>query len=81
MYRKSVIHIKSTLKVMALFAFTLLVFSCKKDSNLTTPKDKEVTAKDILGNPNYPAISFGGYRDISRDIQPTIPELKEDMKI
>ena len=81
MYRKSVIHIKSTLKVMALFAFTLLVFSCKKDSNLTTPKDKEVTAKDILGNPNYLAICYGGYRQNSREVQPTIAELKEDLKI
>ena len=42
---------------------------------------KEVTAKDILGNPDYMAISFGGYRDTSRDIQPTMAQLKEDMKI
>ena len=41
---------------------------------------KEVTAKDILGNPDYMAISFGGYRDTSRDIQPTMAQLKEDMK-
>jgi len=40
-----------------------------------------MTAKDILGNPNYLALSFGGYRDISRDIQPTVNQLKEDMKI
>ena len=42
---------------------------------------KEVTAKDILGNPDYMAISYGGYRGKSRDIQPTVAELKEDMKI
>ena len=42
---------------------------------------KEVTAKDILGNPNYLAISYGGYREKTRDIQPTIDQLKEDMKI
>jgi exo-beta-1,3-glucanase (GH17 family) len=40
-----------------------------------------ITAAEILGNPEYRAISYGGYRDISRDIQPTIPQLKEDMKI
>lgn len=39
------------------------------------------TAAEILGNPSYLAISYGGYRKTSRDIQPTIPELKEDMKI
>ena len=39
------------------------------------------TAEEILGNPEYQAISYSGYRGITRDIQPTIPELKEDMKI
>ncbi|MDT0608124.1 glycosyl hydrolase family 17 [Croceitalea rosinachiae] len=43
--------------------------------------DRTKTAKDILGNPNYLAISYGGYREKSRDIQPTIQQLKEDMKI
>jgi len=45
---------------------------------------KEVTGKsaaDILGNPDYLAMSYGGYRQTSRDLQPTIAELKEDMKI
>lgn len=40
-----------------------------------------MTAKEILGNPEYLAISYGGYRQISRDYQPTIAQLKEDMKI
>ncbi|MCG8374711.1 MAG: glycosyl hydrolase family 17 [Balneolales bacterium] len=40
-----------------------------------------ITAEDILGNPDYQAISYGGYREITRDIQPTIPQLKEDMLI
>jgi len=40
-----------------------------------------VTAKDILGNPNYQAICYGGYRMTSRDFQPTVTQLKEDMKI
>lgn len=45
------------------------------------PTTKKVSAKDILGNPDYLAISYGGYRKKSRDSQPTIPQLKEDMKI
>jgi exo-beta-1,3-glucanase (GH17 family) len=40
-----------------------------------------ITASDILGSSEYRAISYGGYRENSRDIQPSIPELKEDMKI
>ncbi len=39
------------------------------------------TAEDVLGNPAYRAISYGGYRDTSRSIQPTVDELKEDMLI
>ena len=52
----------------------------KEDKNLKTKK--ELTAKDILGNPEYLAISYGGYREKSReDYQPTIAQLKEDLKI
>ena len=39
------------------------------------------SAQDILGNPDYQAISFGGYREQTRDIQPTVEDLKEDMLI
>lgn len=40
-----------------------------------------ITAAEILGNSNYPAISYGGYRKTTRDVQPTMAELKDDMKI
>ncbi len=40
-----------------------------------------MTAKDLLGNPDYHAISYGGYRTRSRKDQPTIDQLKEDMRI
>ena len=42
---------------------------------------KSKTAAEILGNPDYTAISYGGYRTTSRENQPTIIELKDDMKI
>jgi len=45
------------------------------------PVATDKTAADILGSPDYQAISYGGYRELTRDIQPTIPQLKEDMKI
>jgi exo-beta-1,3-glucanase (GH17 family) len=40
-----------------------------------------VTAKEILGNPNYLAICYGGYRKNSREIQPTVNQLKQDLLI
>ncbi|MDX2285448.1 MAG: glycosyl hydrolase family 17 protein [Bacteroidia bacterium] len=40
-----------------------------------------MTAQDLLGNPSYLAISYGGYRGNSRELQPTVEQLKADMKI
>lgn len=75
------------LKTRILWITALLVFvlSCNdkknKDLKSVTQISKNVTAKDILGNPKYMAISYGGYREKTRDIQPSIDELKDDMKI
>jgi len=41
----------------------------------------EITAKDIIGNPKYQAICFGGFREKTRDIEPTIAQLKEDLQL
>lgn len=60
----------------------LLIFSCNQPTKQHSQDSvKSMTAKEILGNPNYRAISYGGYRQSSRDIQPTVDQLKEDMKI
>ena len=48
---------------------------------MSTTKNKEVTTEEILGNPKYQAISYGGYRGLSREVQPTIDEIKEDLKL
>ena len=67
--------------------FTIIIIvslmSCnnKHKTDQTMSPLKNRTAKDILGNPNYQAISYGGYRKKSRDSQPSIKELKEDMKL
>jgi len=41
----------------------------------------DVSAAGLLGNPDYLAISYGGYRHVDHDIEPTIDELKDDMKL
>ncbi|WP_178987463.1 glycosyl hydrolase family 17 protein [Winogradskyella schleiferi] len=70
--------------IIIVVLFSMLIMSCKENkknkmsANQTT---KEVTAKDVLGNPEYLAISYGGYREKQREVQPTIQELKADMKI
>ncbi len=73
-----------------LFLFlSLLGFTCQpstegggaQETETQNAEMKQITAADILGNPNYQAISYGGYRENSRDIQPSGQDIKEDMKI
>lgn len=71
---------------IGVFFFVILMMSCNNSINkaksLTHTNEKQsLSAEDILGNPDYLAISYGGYRSQSRNIQPTIEEIKEDMKI
>ena len=76
---------RTLVKAMFVVLAALLIHSCKDDKNDQDQSQikKEVTAKDILGNPDYLAISYGGYREKTRDltVQPTLSEIKEDMLI
>jgi len=55
------------------------IFACSDPKEMKTPRDKH--PQEILGNPNFQAISYGGYRGLSRDTQPSLDELKEDLLI
>ncbi|MDR9417378.1 glycosyl hydrolase family 17 [Gracilimonas sp.] len=60
---------------------SVLFMSCG-DQAENPMNEQTITAEEILADPiNYPAISYSGYREITRDSVPTIPELKEDMRI
>ncbi|WKK65122.1 glycosyl hydrolase family 17 [Lutimonas zeaxanthinifaciens] len=81
---------KNYLKSLVTLLVILMVVSCGKNSKKEEQSEnnenqmttsKELTAADILGNPKYLAMSYGGYRYPDHDIEPTIDELKEDMKI
>ena len=76
---------KIELQLLIAGVFLMFCYSCNQkksenDQEQVTVK-QEVTAKDILGNPNYLAMSYGGYRHVDHDIEPTIDELKEDMRL
>lgn len=58
-------------------ALLMILSACARQGTF----DQKKTAAEILGNPEYRAISYSGYRGLTLDEQPTIPELKEDMKI
>lgn len=67
---------KTHLVIISALLVLVTTFSWSQEKKMI-----EKTAAAILGNPEYLAISYGGYRQNTREIQPTIPQLKEDMKI
>lgn len=73
-------------KTLFYLFLVIFAFSCKnttkKESNINKVKEgSNLSAKEILGNPKYLAISYGGYREVDHDVEPSIDQLKEDMKI
>ncbi|MDA9621693.1 glycosyl hydrolase family 17 [Gammaproteobacteria bacterium] len=64
------------MKNLFIISFFLIAL-CSKSGDLVMSKN----AKDIIGNNSYPAISYGGYRGKSREIQPSVEDIKEDLKI
>ncbi|MFL2612182.1 MAG: glycosyl hydrolase family 17 [Flavobacteriaceae bacterium] len=69
----------NNIKALIIIIMSLISISCSE--NNVSSKKMNITAKEILGNNNYPAISYGGYRKSSRDFQPSVEEIKEDLKI
>ena len=69
--------------VFVTLIISIFIVSCKQNSNAKKEmqEEKQVTAKEILGNPEYLAMSYGGYRYKDPSIEPTLAELKEDMKL
>jgi len=63
---------------IGLIVFMSFGYSCqfKKDT-----AKKELSAKEILGKKKYQALSFGTYRNKTRDVVPTVTELKEDLRL
>jgi len=76
---------KLNIKILVPILGLIVLLGCssnkKKKSPITKEATQEMTAAKILGNPDYLAISYGGYREKTREVQPTIIELKEDLKL
>ena len=74
----------SSMKPWLLILIIGFMWSCgkaKKNNDNQVIEKAQLTAKDILGNSDYLAMSYGGYRHADHSIEPTLDELKEDMKI
>lgn len=77
---KNYLSIIRNCMLIFLIGFTWSCGKVKKN-DVKEVQPKKVSAKDILGNPKYLAMSYGGYRHADHSIEPTLEELKEDMKI
>ncbi|MDA9867393.1 glycosyl hydrolase family 17 protein [Gammaproteobacteria bacterium] len=64
-------------KIRFFIITSFLLVSCSESGDLSMNK----SAKEFIGNPEHPAISYGGYRGKSRQEQPSINEIKEDLYI
>lgn len=63
-----------------LFIIICLFVACSPTKKVGV-KGNKMTAQKLLGNVGYQGICYGGYRTPSRDIEPTVAEIKEDLKI
>ena len=59
----------------------LLFFISCKPTIISNQVSREITAEKLLGNPKYQGICYGGYRTNSRDREPNVSEVMEDLKI
>ncbi len=64
-----------------LFYFILLLFISCNQKITGNSVSNNITAEKILGNPDYQAICYGGYRENTRDIEPTVDQITEDLRI
>ena len=65
--------------VCALFIATGSAAQIKQPTQ--KPNQQQLTAEQILGNADYPAFCYGGYRGTDRNSVPSVDQLKEDMRI
>lgn len=68
-------------KIVVLSLLMLITVLFCNHKKMNSKKTVEITAKNILGNSNYQAICYGGYRTKTRDVEPTVSQIKEDLRI
>ncbi|MFZ4796316.1 MAG: glycosyl hydrolase family 17 protein [Bacteroidia bacterium] len=75
---------KDSITYYFLVLLTVMLTSCGYQNDTkenTNQLEKTKTASQILGDSNYQAICYGGYRTNTRDSQPSVSQIKEDLKI
>ncbi len=63
------------------FLILLTLFTSCRLKNMHSKKIMDISPEQIIGNPDYQAICYGGYRTKTRDVEPTVAQITEDLKI
>ena len=69
------------LLIALIFTLCFCLGSCKDKKMNELPINKNKSAAEFLGHSEYRAMSYGGYRTLTRDDQPSLSQIKEDLKI
>ena len=67
--------------IALIFNLCFCLGSCKDKKMNELPINKNKSAAEFLGHSEYRAMSYGGYRTLTRDDQPSLSQIKEDLKI
>ena len=74
---------KNSIILSLIFFIYLALVACgsKTGKHDTRFANDNLTASQILGDTNYLAMCYGGYRSNTRDSQPSVAQIKDDLKI
>lgn len=76
------IYPRPFLLIALIFVLCFSLESCKdKQMKGLHLNNNNKSAAEFLGRPDYKAMSYGGYRTLTRDDQPSLSQIKEDLKI
>ena len=74
-------YTRHLLLIALIFNLCFCLGSCKDKKMNELPINKNKSAAEFLGHSEYRAMSYGGYRTLTRDDQPSLSQIKEDLKI
>ncbi|HPK09656.1 MAG TPA: glycosyl hydrolase family 17 protein [Saprospiraceae bacterium] len=81
MIRKHLTRPEFILKFLRFGVLFMIAFVFENCTTKSSMERANMTTLEMLSNPSYLAISYGGYRNTTRDIQPSVQDIKEDMKL
>jgi len=69
------------LLIALIFNLCFCLGSCKDKKMNELPVDKNKSAAEFLGHSEYRAMSYGGYRALTRDDQHSLSQIKESVQL